>query len=121
MSQENVEIVRRILSEFGETLQPVSDLISPDVIWNNGSWTAWTGPTVYRGTDGFTQFFGEWIAAYEEWTQEVEEIVDELDRYGVSVRDRSEVARLHGNQGQLTAVTLADGDELPSDFMFLFL
>ena len=76
MSQENVELVRRILSEFGETLQPVSDLTSPDVIWNNGSWTAWTGPTEYRGTDGFIQFFGEWIAAYDEWTQEVEEIVD---------------------------------------------
>ena len=76
MSHENVELVRRILSEFGETLQPVSDLTSPDVIWNNGSWTAWTGPTDYRGTDGFIQFFGEWIAAYDEWTQEVEEIVD---------------------------------------------
>ena len=76
MSQENVELVRRILYEFGETLQPVSDLTSPDVIWNNGSWTAWTGPTEYRGTDGFIQFFGEWIAAYDEWTQEVEEIVD---------------------------------------------
>src|SRR6266480_4617381 len=76
MSRENVELVRRILSEFGETLQPVSDLTSPDVIWNNGSWTAWTGPTEYRGTDGFIQFFGEWIAAYDEWTQEVEEIVD---------------------------------------------
>ena len=76
MSQENVELVRRILSEFGETLQPVSDLTSPDFIWNNGSWTAWTGPSEYRGTDGFMQFFGEWIAAYDEWAQEVEEIVD---------------------------------------------
>ena len=76
MSHENVELVRRILSEFGETLQPVSDLTSPDVIWNNGSWTAWTGPTEYRGTDGFIQFFGEWIAAYHDWAQEVEEIVD---------------------------------------------
>jgi thioredoxin reductase (NADPH) len=48
-------------------------------------------------------------------------LLDELDRYGVAVRGRSEVARLHGNEGQLTAVTLFDGEELPSDFMFLFL
>src|SRR6478672_9713971 len=76
MSQVNVELVRRILTEFGETLQPVSDLTSPDVIWHTGSWTSWAGPSEYRGNDGFMQFFGEWIAAYDEWTQEVEEIVD---------------------------------------------
>ncbi len=76
MSQENVELVRRILSEFGETLQPVSELTSPDFIWNTGSWTSWTGPSEYRGIDGFMQFFGEWIAAYDDWAQEVEEIVD---------------------------------------------
>src|SRR5436190_13345148 len=76
MSQENVELVRRILTEFGETLQPVSDLTSPDVILNTGSWTVWTGPSEYRGTDGFMQFFGEWIAAYDDWEQDVEEILD---------------------------------------------
>jgi ketosteroid isomerase-like protein len=76
VSEENVELVRHILSEFGETLQPVSDLTSPDFIWNTGSWTAWTGPSEYRGIDGFMRFFGEWIAAYDDWTQEVEEIVD---------------------------------------------
>jgi len=48
-------------------------------------------------------------------------LIDELDRYGVAVRGRSEVARLHGDAGRLSAVTLADGEELPSDFMFLFL
>ena len=76
MSRENVELVRRILTEFGETLQPVSDLTSPDVIWNTGSRTVWAGPSEHRGTDGFMQFFGEWIAAYDDWEQEVEEIVD---------------------------------------------
>ena len=33
-------------------------------------------------------------------------LIDELDRYGVAVRDRSEVAQLHGEDGQLEAVTL---------------
>ena len=80
MSQENVEIVRRIVSEFSETLQPVSGLTSPDFIWNTGSWTPWTGPSEYRGIDGFMQFFGEWIAAYDDWAQEVEEIVDAGDK-----------------------------------------
>ena len=76
MSQENVEIMRRILARFDETLQPVTDLTSPDFIWHAGSWTAWTGPSEYRGIDGFARFFDEWIAAYDDWKQDVKELVD---------------------------------------------
>ncbi|MEO8967903.1 MAG: FAD-dependent oxidoreductase [Solirubrobacteraceae bacterium] len=48
-------------------------------------------------------------------------LVLELERYGVAVRDRSEVARLHGADGQLEAVTLTDGTQIPFSFLFLFL
>jgi thioredoxin reductase (NADPH) len=48
-------------------------------------------------------------------------LIGELDRYGVSVRDRSEITELHGENGQLEAVTLADGERLPYSFLFLFL
>ena len=48
-------------------------------------------------------------------------LIDELDRYGVSVRDRSEIAELHGSDGKLKEVTLTDGTRLPYSFLFLFL
>jgi thioredoxin reductase (NADPH) len=48
-------------------------------------------------------------------------LIDELDRYGVSVRDRGEITSLHGANGKLEAVTLADGTHLPFSFLFLFL
>lgn len=48
-------------------------------------------------------------------------LVLELERYGVVVRDRSEVAELHGEDGQLEAVTLSDGERLSLSFLFLFL
>ena len=48
-------------------------------------------------------------------------LIEELDRYGVAVRDRSEVAVLHGEEGHLEAVTLTDGEQLPFSFLFLFL
>jgi len=93
VSQENVEVVRRILARFSETLQPVTDLTTPDFIWHTGSWTLWTGPSEYRGTDGFMQFFGEWIAAYDDWNQDVEEILDAGDNQVVAItRQRG---RLH--------------------------
>jgi thioredoxin reductase (NADPH) len=48
-------------------------------------------------------------------------LIRELDRYGVAVRDRSEIAALHGTDGQLSAVTLTTGERLPFSFLFLFL
>jgi thioredoxin reductase (NADPH) len=48
-------------------------------------------------------------------------LLEELDRYGVAVRDRSEISALHGTEGQLEGVTLSDGAELPLGFLFLFL
>ena len=50
-----------------------------------------------------------------------EYLIHDLERYGVAVRDRSEVAELHGTEGQLDAVTLIDGERLPFAFLFLFL
>jgi thioredoxin reductase (NADPH) len=48
-------------------------------------------------------------------------LVGELDRYAVPIRDRSEVAALHGDGGQLEAVTLKSGERLPFSYAFLFL
>ena len=48
-------------------------------------------------------------------------LVRELERYGVAIRDRSEVATLHGENGQLDAVTLKSGERLAFSFLFCFL
>ena len=48
-------------------------------------------------------------------------LIHELDRYGIAVRDRSEIAHLHGTDGELEAVTLTTGERLPFSFLFLFL
>ena len=48
-------------------------------------------------------------------------LIRELERYGVAVRDSSEIAALHGADGQLEAVTLKSGDQLPFSFLFFFL
>jgi thioredoxin reductase (NADPH) len=48
-------------------------------------------------------------------------LLRELERYGVAVRDRSEIAALHGVAGRLDAVTLKSGERLPFSFLFFFL
>jgi thioredoxin reductase (NADPH) len=48
-------------------------------------------------------------------------LIRDLERYGVAVRDNSEIAALHGTEGQLEAVTLKDGERLRFGYVFLFL
>ena len=48
-------------------------------------------------------------------------LIDDLARFGVTVRDRSEIAELHGTEGELEAVTLLDGERISLGFLFLFL
>ncbi len=48
-------------------------------------------------------------------------LVRELDRYGVVVRDRSEIVALHGDDGQLESVTLQDGERMSLKALFLFI
>jgi thioredoxin reductase (NADPH) len=48
-------------------------------------------------------------------------LIQELEKAGVAIRDRSEIAQLHGSDGRLDAVTLKDGTRLPFSFLFLFL
>src|SRR3954452_4305491 len=48
-------------------------------------------------------------------------LIHELEHAGVLVRAACEVVELHGNDGQLEAVTLSDGERIPFSFLFLFL
>ncbi len=48
-------------------------------------------------------------------------LITDLERFGVAVRDRSEIAELHGGDDRLEAVTLTDGTRLDFSFLFLFL
>jgi thioredoxin reductase (NADPH) len=48
-------------------------------------------------------------------------LIDDLERYGVAVRDGSQIDALQGSEGKLEGVSLADGAELPFAFLFFFL
>ena len=48
-------------------------------------------------------------------------LIHDLERTGVLVRGRSEIAALHGADGQLEAATLRDGERIPLSYLFLFL
>ena len=48
-------------------------------------------------------------------------LIRDLERFAVTVRDRSEIAELEGEGGELDAVVLRDGERLRFSYLFLFL
>src|SRR5262249_36736302 len=44
-------------------------------------------------------------------------LIQEVRRYGIEIRDRSEITELHGSDGRLEAVTLTDGTRLAFSFL----
>jgi ketosteroid isomerase-like protein len=95
MSQENVELVAARLREFQAILRPL-DNTAPDFVWDMSTFEGWPEDVEYLGREGFGQFFAKWIEAYEEFEQELENVIDADDEHVVSIiRQRG---RLSGSQ-----------------------
>jgi ketosteroid isomerase-like protein len=80
MSEENVEIVRRGLDAFSRgDLEGVLDDLAPGFEFHPSGRFMDT-QQVYRGREGFVEFWGRFRAAWEEITVRIERIEDLDDR-----------------------------------------
>ncbi len=87
MSQDNVEIVRRTWDAFLAGDFPTAlSYIEPDVEWDG---TNLPDGRVGRGHEAILDHVARWADAWEEWTVEVERIVDAgSDQVALFMRER---------------------------------
>jgi ketosteroid isomerase-like protein len=76
MSQENVEIVQRVLSAFGDAQQIPEELFAPDWLFDLSNFQGWPGQQQFTGIEEFREFFATWTEPYTDWVQEIEQIRD---------------------------------------------
>jgi ketosteroid isomerase-like protein len=111
MSEQNVEVVRRIHdAAMRRDVETVLALYDPDVELD-ASRVQIVGQNKYRGHDGLRRFFGEWHEAWESIDYSFDELVDAGDQV-VSVVTRRARGRASGADVQwpLALVwTLRDG------------
>jgi ketosteroid isomerase-like protein len=79
MSQENVEIVRRIYRaaarrDSGAVLSEYDSAVEWDI--SHHPLRPMFGADIYRGTQGLRDFFREWYAAWDDIENHVEELID---------------------------------------------
>ncbi len=73
MSQENVEIVKRLLEDF---IAIGPDATPADFIWDMSTFRGWPDQPVFHGVEGFAEFMSAWRAPYDDWSVAVEQVLD---------------------------------------------
>jgi uncharacterized protein len=79
MSQENVEIVRRVYEAAARhDTDTVLALYDPEVEWDlsRSLWGDLTGRTVYRGHEELRAFYREWYEAWGRYDEMVEDLIE---------------------------------------------
>ena len=77
MSQENVEIVRRMYDAFHALDTAALDYVDPDVVVDA---THRVDGRVGHGREEMLTILGEWMSTWEDWREEIEEMREVGDR-----------------------------------------
>ena len=84
MSEENVEIVRRLFDAFQAALarNDPGAWFDSEALADEAEWIlfpGFPGPESYRGRDGFVEFMRTWTEDFEDWSIELERLIDAGD------------------------------------------
>jgi ketosteroid isomerase-like protein len=96
MSEENIEIVRRLSADLKAEPERASPLWAPDAVWDMSTVSEWPDRAEYRGWDEFLEFLYAWTAAYDEWSYELETVTDAGDNKVVATL--SQRGKLRGSE-----------------------
>ena len=99
MSEENIEIVRRMYEQANERPEALYEMLADDVHWDASAAGQLELSTVH-GREAVVEFFRRWVGAFEDWGFEPEELIDAGDCV---------IARIHQwGRGKGSGVQVAD-------------
>ena len=80
MSEENVEVVRRVWEHFVANGEPVDELVAPTYVLDLSTWRDWIGQQQYEGVAGIRAFLHDWTEGLDDWRVEIIAYRDAGDR-----------------------------------------
>ena len=116
MSQENVEVVRRLFAafqsvdvdNFGRRFDEVREFFDPEVEWVAAPHSLLASEE-YRGYDGVRRFWTQFLSAWDEYAVEVEELIDAGDQVVAVMRLSGRTNELEIDEMRSSLLTLRDG------------
>jgi ketosteroid isomerase-like protein len=105
MSQENVEVVRRMFDAFnsGDPFSPVLEAVSPDIVTTQNNIP---GARTYSGPEGVFQALFDWTEDFDEFVMTADEFIDTGDKV---------IVRVHQD-----ALGTGSGVPVEGDFWFVY-
>ena len=107
MSQENVEIVRRLFETFQEGVKRGdytagfdAGLVDEDLEWIA---IPGLGLGTYKGREGFVEFVELWVGEFEDWWLEVDQLIDAGDGRVVTIYRQTGIGKGSGASVELHA------------------
>ena len=91
MSEENVEIVRRVYDAVARhDTATVIAAYDPEVEWDTSRspWGSMMGGRLYRGHEGLRRFYREWYEAWGDYDEVLEELIDAGEQVIVAATGR---------------------------------
>ena len=102
MTAADVEALRRGYESLNRgDLTAVSALLAPDLVWREGTFAPEAG--THHGRESFESFVASWLASFEDFLLEPEEIVEVGDTLVAVVRQRGR-GKASGLEVSATAV-----------------
>ena len=74
----NAEIIRERLERWVRDRKLVPEEYAPDFVWDMSN-ANWPGADEFHGADGLQEFFREWLRPWDEWTYEIEDVLETPD------------------------------------------
>jgi ketosteroid isomerase-like protein len=102
MSEENVDLVRRLLDMFARRdHEGVFELYDPDIEWDASSSAELAGLMedlrgVYHGHEGVRTYWRRWLEAWQDIQFEVQDVLDEGDEVVALIRNQRQWGRHSG-------------------------
>ena len=117
MSQENVDLVRRLYDAVAaRDSETVLSLYHPELVWDhthNSEVAGLIGETIYHGHEGLREWSRRYYEAWENVTAELEDVIDLGDDRVVAVLNYRGRGRVSGVEVQFTRMagifTIRDG------------
>lgn len=122
MSQENVELVRRVYGAWGRReMDAVFAALDPEIEWHVAGLASaqLDFDPLYSGHDGVRSFFREWLSAWETPSFQYEDFIDAGEQVVVVLSQRMR-GRTSGIEAELNSyaqvVTVREGKFVRAEF-----
>ena|SRR5215216_4632042 len=88
MSQENVELILRVLDQARHDPTALWNVLDDEVRWEVGTLDLPDSEGTWHGPAGVREFFRRWVGTFDEWSYEVGDVIDAGDSVVVRLHQR---------------------------------